>query len=72
MMALNGLAAALAGKGDYPAALKIFGQTQRMMPSSQTLALTGHLQARNGNPAEARKILQQLLVESGRQFVSPT
>ena len=71
MMALTGLAAALAGKGDYPAALKIFGRTQSMMPSSQTLALTGYVQARNGNPAEARKILQQLLVESRRQFVSP-
>jgi tetratricopeptide (TPR) repeat protein len=71
MPTLVGLAAALAGKGDYSAALKIFGQVQRMVPSSQIHALTGYVQARNGNPVEARNILQQLLVESRRQFVSP-
>jgi len=71
MMALGGLAAALMGKGDYPAALEAFGQLQRVAPSSLTLAQTGYVQARNGNPAEARKILQQLLVESRRKFVSP-
>jgi tetratricopeptide (TPR) repeat protein len=71
MMALFGLANALTGKGDYPAALEIFGQLQRVAPSSQTLAWIGYVQARNGNPAEARKILQQLLVESRRQFVMP-
>jgi len=71
MMVLFGLANALMGKGDYPAALETFGQLQRLAPSSQTLAWTGYVQARNGNPSEARKILQQLLVESRRQFVSP-
>ena len=68
---LGPLAAALAGKGDYPAALKIFGEVQHLAPSSQILAMTGSVQARNGNPAEARKILQQLLVKSRGQFVSP-
>jgi hypothetical protein len=40
-------------------------------PSSPIRAEGGYVQARNGNPAEARKILQQLLAESRRQFVSP-
>ena len=39
MPMLGGLAAALAAKGDYPAALKIFGQVERMMPSLQILAM---------------------------------
>ena len=58
-------------KGDYPGALKMFQQMQRVMPSSQTLAQIGNIHARSGNVAEARKILQQLLAESRRQFVSP-
>jgi tetratricopeptide (TPR) repeat protein len=71
VMVLFGLGIALAAKGDYQAALETFGQLQRVAPSSVTLAWTGYVQARNGNPAEARKILQELLGESRRQFVSP-
>jgi TolB-like protein len=71
MMALGSVAGALMGKGDYQAALEIFGQLRGILPSSLMFAMTGYAQARNGNPAEARKILQQVLVESRRQFVSP-
>ena len=71
IFALGGLAGALAEKGDYPAALKVFGEVQRVVPSPQILAQIGYIQARNGNPAEARKILQQLIAMSNRQFVPP-
>ena len=71
MMAIFGLGFALVGKGDYPAALEAFRRMQHMAPSSQTLAWTGYVHARNGNRAEARKILQQLLEDSRRHFVSP-
>ncbi len=39
-----------------------------MAPSDQTLALTGCVHARMGNPAEARKILRQLLSERRSSF----
>jgi TolB-like protein len=72
MMALGGLGLALTGKGDYPAALGVFLQVQAVEPSHQTLAFIGSVQARQGNTAEARKILEQLLAVSRRgQFVQP-
>ena len=71
MMALFGLSLALKKQGDYPAALANFQQLQRQAPSAQTLAFIGWLQARVGNPAETRKILEQLLARSKKQFVSP-
>ena len=70
-MAAGFVAGALADKGDYQGALKMFQERQRVMPSSLTLAQIGNVHARSGNVAGARKILQQLLVESKRQFVSP-
>lgn len=60
---------ALVGKGDYQAALEELQRAQIRMPSFQTLAFIGFVQARQGNPTPARKILQQLLAE--RRFVSP-
>jgi TolB-like protein len=60
---------ALIGKGDYPAALEALQRQQSRMPSFQTLAFIGWVQARQGNPTPARKILQQLLAE--QRFVSP-
>ena len=71
LMAVFGLGIALTEKGDYAAALEPLGQMQAVAPSSVTLAYIGYIQARNGNPAEARKILQQLLAKSKRQFVPP-
>ena len=72
LMALGGLSIALMGSGDFATALEKSKQLQRVVPSSQNLAQIGWLHARLGNPAEARKILQQLLVESSRgQFVTP-
>jgi tetratricopeptide (TPR) repeat protein len=71
MMVLFGLGIALTTKGDYPAALETFRQMQAVAPSSMTLANIGYVQARNGNPAEARNILQQLSAKSRGQFVSP-
>ena len=71
MTALFGLGIGLTTKRDYPAALETFRRMQAVAPSSLILAHTGYVQARNGNPAEARKIIQQLLAESRRQFVSP-
>ena len=72
LMAVFGLGIALAGKGDYPAALESLRRMQSVAPYSMTLAYIGYVEARSGNPAAARKILQQLLEKSSRQFVSPT
>jgi serine/threonine-protein kinase len=66
------LAQALMGKGDYHAALDTAQEIERLAPKSPMLAFFGHIQTRVGNPAEARKILQQLLANSRRgQTVSP-
>jgi TolB-like protein/Flp pilus assembly protein TadD len=69
IMAGGGLGIALAGKGDYPAALEAIQKVERIAPSNQNLAFVGYLYARMGNPAETRKILRHF--ESERRFVSP-
>jgi len=69
IMAGGGLGIALAGKGDYRAALEAIQKVQRIAPSNQNLAFVGYLYARMGNPAETRKILRHF--ESERRFVSP-
>ncbi|HXA53201.1 MAG TPA: tetratricopeptide repeat protein, partial [Candidatus Acidoferrum sp.] len=72
MMALGGLAFALVGQEDYPAALRTLTRLQSAQPSPQTLAFIGWVHARQGNPGEARKILQQLLADSRHgQYVQP-
>jgi serine/threonine-protein kinase len=69
IMAGGGLGLALLTKGDYPAALDVLQQMQRIAPSHRNLASIGYVHARMGNPAEARKILGQLQAE--QRFVSP-
>ena len=69
VMAIGGLGIALAGKGDYPAALEATQQVQRIAPSYQNLAFIGLLHASMGNPGETRRILRQLQSEQG--FVPP-
>lgn len=72
MMALGGLAFALVGQEDYPAALRTLTQLQSARPSPQTLAFIGWVHTRQGNPGEARKILQQLQADSRRgRYVQP-
>jgi TolB-like protein len=69
LMAIGGAAFALSAKGDYPAALDNLQRMQAVAPSPQNLGFIAGIYARQGNPGEARKILQQLLSEKG--FVSP-
>lgn len=68
IMAGGGLGLALAGKQEYPAALEVIEQVQRIAPSNQNLAFVGFLHALVGNTAETRKIILQLQSE---RFVSP-
>ena len=58
-------------KGDFQAALDAFQQTQRLGPSSLTLAMIGNIDGRSGHAAEARQILRELQAESKRRFISP-
>jgi TolB-like protein/Flp pilus assembly protein TadD len=69
VMAKGGLGIALAGKGDYPAALDAIQQVQRIAPSYQNLAFIGLLHASMGNSGETRRILRQL--QSEQRFVPP-
>lgn len=68
---LVGLGAAQMAKGDFQAALDAFQQTQRLGPSSLTLAMIGNIDGRSGHAAEARQILRELQAESKRRFISP-
>ena len=62
----------LMGKGDYLAALDELRQRAAPGAVLPDARFIGYIEARAGNPGEARKILRQLQAESRRgQFVSP-
>jgi tetratricopeptide (TPR) repeat protein len=67
--ASGGLAAVLAAKGQYAEALEILRAAPFQHPL--TRAEIGQNLAQMGKAAEARKILDHLLMESKRHFISP-
>lgn len=71
VMAIGGLSFALRGKQDFPAALRAQERLQQLAPSTQSLGFSALLHALMGQPAEARKLLQQLLEISRTRFVAP-
>jgi TolB-like protein len=68
---LLGMAMSLMGKGDYASSIKVLNGMLRQQSRPLVLAMTGYAQARAGHLAEARKIVEQLTVQSKRRFVSP-
>ncbi len=70
-MATGGLIAALMGRGDYAAALKLLREQQARSPSYVSLALIGHAEARSGNRAGAEKTLQELFAAETTRRVPP-
>lgn len=67
------LGLAYAGQGKYPEAVAAFERSVRLAPGYvRQKGFLGYMYARAGRPADARKILNELLVVEQRTYVPPT
>lgn len=69
--ALVGLATALIGTGNCPAAIETFEQVQRLGSSAEILAWIAYCHARAGQTAQALRVVAELTAQSRTRFVSP-